>query len=76
MECRRWLCVCALTMLTVAGCAVGPNYRRPMMDAPAVTRGQVRPVEAESLADLPWWQIFDDPVLQQLVAEAIGQTAT
>jgi multidrug efflux system outer membrane protein len=71
MEYRRWLC--ALTVLTAAGCAVGPNYRRPMMDAPPVTRGQVRPVEAESLADLPWWQVFDDPVLQQLAAEAIAR---
>ena len=36
-----------------------------------MTRGQLRPAEAESIADLPWWRIFDDPVLQQLVTEAI-----
>jgi len=28
--------------------------------------------EAESLADLPWWQVFDDPALQALVREAIA----
>ena len=63
----------ALATVLVAGCAVGPNYHRPRIDAPVVTRGQVRPAEAASLADLPWWAIFDDPVLQQLVAEAIRE---
>src|SRR5207247_2401851 len=28
--------------------------------------------QAESLADLPWWQVFDDPTLQALVREAIA----
>jgi len=54
-----------------AGCAVGPNYRRPTVDVPAETRGEVGPAEAESLADLPWWQVFGDPVLQGLVVDAI-----
>jgi multidrug efflux system outer membrane protein len=55
----------------MVGCAVGPNYKRPPIDAPEVTRGQIGPAEAASLADLPWWQAFEDPVLQQLVTEAI-----
>jgi multidrug efflux system outer membrane protein len=62
---------CALLTVFLAGCAVGPNYQRPLIDAPEVTRGQIGPAEAASLADLPWWQVFRDPVLQQLVAEAI-----
>ena len=57
----------------MAGCAVGPNYRRPPIDPPVATRGQVRPAEAASIADLPWWQVFEDPVLQQLVATAIRE---
>jgi hypothetical protein len=56
-----------------AGCAVGPNYKRPSIDAPEVTRGQIGPAEAASLADLPWWQVFEDPVVQQLVGEAVRQ---
>jgi len=62
-----------LGVVLVAGCAVGPNYRRPEIDAPSVTRGQIEPAEAESLADLPWWDVFEDPVLQRLVTEAIEQ---
>jgi multidrug efflux system outer membrane protein len=63
--------VALLAAVLVAGCAVGPNYKRPAIDAPEATRGQVTPVEAASLADLPWWQVFDDPVLQGLVTESI-----
>jgi len=61
----------AVATLILAGCAVGPNYKRPPIDAPEETRGQIGPAEAASLADLPWWQVFQDPVLQQLVADAI-----
>jgi len=60
-----------VTMALLAGCALGPKYKRPPIDPPEVTRGQVGPAEAESLADLPWWEVFDDPVLQGLVIEAI-----
>jgi multidrug efflux system outer membrane protein len=62
-----------LAAVMIAGCAVGPNYKRPSVAAPEVTRGQVGPAEAASLADLPWWQVFEDPVLQQLVGEAVRQ---
>jgi len=61
----------ALAGMVLAGCAVGPNYRRPAIDAPAAIRGQVEAAEADSLADLPWWDVFDDPVLRSLVSEAI-----
>src|SRR5262245_15489823 len=57
--------------LVVAGCAVGPNYRRPVVRTPVTTRGQVTPTDTVSLADLPWWAVFDDPVLQALIEEAL-----
>ncbi len=62
----------AVTMLAVgAGCAVGPDYRRPDVTAPAAFRGDASPSEAASLGDLPWWEVFDDPALQGLVREAL-----
>jgi multidrug efflux system outer membrane protein len=64
--------VALLCVLTVAtGCPVGPNYVRPDSKAPADYYGQPQPVEIESLADLPWWQVFSDPVLQRLVTESV-----
>jgi multidrug efflux system outer membrane protein len=63
----------ALTIGSLAaGCAaVGPNYERPKTPTPPQYRF-VQGAQAESLADLPWWQVFDDPALQSLVRDAIA----
>ena len=58
----------------LAACAVGPDYRRPEVDTPAVTRGQPAPTDPESVADLPWWEVFRDPALQALIVEAVGES--
>ncbi|MCK6557265.1 efflux transporter outer membrane subunit [Candidatus Binatia bacterium] len=63
-----------VTAVAVAGCAVGPNYTPPELATPAAYRGATETAaEPESFADLPWWQVFDDPVLQDLVREALQQ---
>jgi outer membrane protein, multidrug efflux system len=54
-----------------AGCAaLGSNYERPQMNPPVQYRG-VEAATAESLADLPWWQVFDDEALQALLREGL-----
>jgi outer membrane protein, multidrug efflux system len=53
------------------GCTMGPNYKRPDLEPPAQFRG-VQAAAAESMADLPWWQVFDDAILQNLVREGIA----
>ena len=58
--------------VTIAGCAVGPNYRRPDVTPPTEFRSQVAPAEAGSLADLPWWQVFNDKALQGLITQALA----
>jgi len=71
---RIWPGTLATTVIAslLAGCVpVGPNYRRPQLPAPAQFRF-VESAQAASLADLPWWQVFDDPVLQALVRDAIA----
>ena len=71
---RRSGVVVALISLAWAstGCAAkGVNYTRPEMKPPAQYRG-VSTSTAESLADLPWWQVWKDSQLQALVREAIG----
>ena len=56
-----------------AGCAVGPNYERPAAaDAARHTGSSKAPTQAQSLADMPWFQVFDDPALQALIREAIA----
>ena len=54
-----------------AGCAVGPNYERPVLPSPEKFRFVEGPAQAQSLADMPWWQWFDDPTLQAMVREAL-----
>src|SRR5262249_33434571 len=39
---------------------------------PAQYRFVDGPAQAESMADLKWWQVFDDPALQTLIREAIA----
>jgi multidrug efflux system outer membrane protein len=65
----RTLLVLALLGTVVAGCAVGPNYKRPPVDSPSVFRDDNAPANA-SFADLNWWQVYQDTNLQALVREA------
>jgi outer membrane protein, multidrug efflux system len=52
-------------------CTVGANYSRPPLPSPPQYRF-VNGAEAESLADVPWFQIFDDPTLQALIRDALA----
>lgn len=54
-----------------AGCAMGPDYKRPATPKSENFRGALEPAAAASLADLPWWEVFQDPVLRQLIEEAL-----
>jgi len=61
----------AIASLTAGCAAVGPNYERPTMPIPAQYRFVEGAAQAQSLADSPWFQVFDDPALQTLVREAL-----
>jgi len=75
---KRTSCIAAmLASSLVAGCAVGPNYHRPDVQTPATYRDlsenpQVQ-AQTASYADLPWWQVFQDPQLQELIRTALKQ---
>lgn len=62
--------VLALGALALSACAIGPNYRRPELPAPEAFRDH--PGEAESIADLPWFEIFRDEALATLVRESLA----
>jgi len=61
----------------LGGCMVGPNYHRPAVQTPTAYRDLAEPpglqAQAESYADLPWWQVFQDPRLQELLRTALKQ---
>jgi outer membrane protein, multidrug efflux system len=66
---------CLAFGLLLAGCMVGPDYRRPAIDAPGDYRGNTQSAIAqpESLGNEKWWEVFQDPVLQQLIRTALEQ---
>jgi outer membrane protein, multidrug efflux system len=68
---RKMMAVTALLPpLILIGCTVGPKYQRPVLQPPAsfYTEEQAK---QNSVADLAWWDLFKDPVLQDLIREAL-----
>jgi multidrug efflux system outer membrane protein len=70
------LCTLA-SALCVTGCMVGPRYRRPAANAPQVFRGATPPdinptPITTSLGDEKWAEVFRDPILRQLIREALA----
>jgi outer membrane protein, multidrug efflux system len=69
---RSPLVAIALVAALVPACAVGPNYSRPQVPTPPQYRFVEGPAEAETIADIPWWNVTKDAQLQALLREAIA----
>ena len=72
---RGWMALGVVAGL-VAGCAIGPDYKRPPVTPPEAFRAQMTPGETASLADAPWWEAFGDPALKALIQEALAGNYT
>ena len=66
----------ALLLLVATACAsvpsVGPDYKRPAVDAPATYRGAPEANVGASLGDEDWERVFPDPALAGLLREAVA----
>jgi outer membrane protein, multidrug efflux system len=62
-----------LCMATLSGCAVGPDYKRPDVRPPEAYRGEAAGPSARSVADVPWWELYKDPALAELIRTALAQ---
>ena len=72
-----------LLLVTMAGvltgCTVGPNYHKPAVTVPTGYHGpnddarDQAQAQAASFADLPWWDVFQDTVLQDLIRRCLKQ---
>jgi outer membrane protein, multidrug efflux system len=61
-----------ILLLALAGCKVGPNYKRPTLDVPGQYRGLAPGVGAAGdFAEMKWQSVFTDQVLQGLIKEAL-----
>ena len=59
-------------LILLSGCAVGPNYQRPKVNVPTEYRDSKGAAQQESIADLPWWEVFKDDRLKNLVQIALA----
>lgn len=69
---RRHLPLLAAAL--AAGCAVGPDYRRPDMDLPAAWTAATGTKAADAVGER-WWSLYADPRLDKLVDEALAHNA-
>jgi multidrug efflux system outer membrane protein len=60
-----------LAAVVLGGCKLGPDYVQPPVLVHETYREAVPP--GESIANLPWWELFSDPVLRDLVQEALEE---
>ena len=64
-----------ILIAALTGCAVGPDYKRPALDAPASFRAAASETNdltaSESVANLGWWQVMKDSQLRAYIAEAL-----
>src|SRR6201993_1056243 len=58
-----------------AACMMGPKYKRPAVDVPQEYRAPApqEASQASSLGNEQWWQVYQDPVLTQLIHTALTQ---
>jgi NodT family efflux transporter outer membrane factor (OMF) lipoprotein len=69
--------IAVLLFSLLTGCAIGPNYKRPVVQAPTQYRQPVPvtgPAEKASLSNLAWAGLFQDEVITRLVKTALVQS--
>lgn len=66
--------IATVSALTLAACAVGPDFATP--SSPVTASGPFLSTKAGATttapADANWWRLYDDPVLDGLVADALA----
>jgi multidrug efflux system outer membrane protein len=71
---KKQLICGAVIVGLLAGCTVGPKYRRPIVEPPTAFRGsgdKTTAPDPDSLADLKWFEVFKDEQLQELIRTAL-----
>ena len=60
----------------VSGCALGPDYQRPVLNMPPAYPDNVEtPVAVTPVIQLDWWTLYGDDTLNRLVADALKNNA-
>lgn len=78
---KKLLLTALVAATAVTGCTVGPNYHKPEVQTPTAYHGpndnsedpDPPQAQAASIADLPWWEVFQDSVLQELIRTTLKE---
>ncbi len=68
--------VALLIVGACTGCAIGPDYERPYIPDPEQFRTQPqegKEIDPTSLAEMPWWELFEDEELHFLIRTALQE---
>ena len=68
----KWLLSLCAALIS-AGCAVGPAYQRPAPDLPAAYPEDMESGGARVAIGAGWWKLYNDPVLNDLVAATLAR---
>jgi len=58
--------------LLLSACTLGPDYKRPEVNAPPDYRSAMTPSSERALGELGWWQLYPDEALQALIREGLA----
>src|SRR5215510_3605894 len=61
-----------LLLVAMAGCTVGPNYKRPSVPEATAWKEQAVTTNTPILPG-QWWEIFNDPTLAELEGQAVSE---
>jgi multidrug efflux system outer membrane protein len=65
--------VLAVFSMLVLSCAMGPDYSRPDIPTSDSFRMAEEPKDLPSLANVPWWELYQDEELQRLIRIALEE---
>jgi outer membrane protein, multidrug efflux system len=63
--------ILTLLLVSLGGCAVGPDYERPEIDTPQEYRDQID--QGATFANRRWWEVFQDAELNRLITVALEE---
>ena len=53
--------IAPIVIVSLAGCTMGPDFQKPAFETP--DRYRFSDTQAETVVNLKWWGLFNDPVL-------------
>ena len=64
---------CFLVTGLLASCRLGKEYVRPEINLPELDKEKTAEADTASFADMPWWEVYGDTILQGLIRKTLDQ---